>query len=258
MKLSYQSIAKTETGFTYTNQDAIAISSDKFLYALSDGAGAEGQNTDAWALHLVNSVMLQNCSIFNKPDFENWYIATQKTFTKIQPAYATLAAVSLQNNKWHTCSYGDSGIFIFDKNYHLKYKNINQLFDYTYDPYLLCNNEPFTANKLITHCIPYQLGDILLMATDALSQWIYMLFALQNKLYEKEVLEVYESPYSLGNLIEQNMNWIKQNNNYTTLPKLIQLIKQKLIDKDTFSSFTQTLLYNQCIAFDDYTLLIAH
>lgn len=257
MKVQFQSVAKQEEGYIYTNQDAARYDLVKQIFAISDGAGGEGQNADAWAQHLVTRIIDTPYVMMNIEQFSTWFMDTQSSFAQDTPAYATLAAAWVYDHKWYVLSYGDSGVYIYNKNHSLKYKNINHLYDYTYDPYLLCNKEAFAPRNLQLHTMPYDPKDILLLATDAISQWIYIQIALQKASMKPEITQVYDSPYALGNIVENNMQVHKEAITKTSPKQLIPFLKKQLMDTPTFYAFTQALFAQQCIAFDDYTLLIA-
>ena len=259
-----QSIAKRDGDYPSENQDF----AHPDLWALSDGAGGTGFYAAEWAEYLCQK--LPEIPFESKEAFSGWFeeirvpFFTQKraeatlSFPDILEDYdregssATLAVVwPLEGNHVRVLSYGDSMVFLFDAAGKLKRRTIPRLVQFTENPFLLNSNEPLLPEQLLWETWTIDPTDTLIMASDALSQWILIQYALHTPELLPEIDETLATPYGLGNLIIRCQEAHDSSSNF--LPVLSRL-NEACQSKNNFANFTRDLFQKGQLALDDYTL----
>ena len=261
-----QSIAKQDGDYPSQNQDF----AHPDLWALSDGAGGTGFYAAEWAESLCKN--LPETAFENKEALNEWFeeirvpFLTQKreeaalNFPDILEDYdregssATLVAVwPLEGNHVRVLSYGDSAAFLFDSAGKLKQRTILRLLQFTEDPFLLNSNESLLPEQLLWETWTIDPTDTLLMASDALSQWILIQYALRTPELQPEIEETLATPYGLGNLIIQCQ---KDHDDSAKFLQVLSRLTEACESENNFVDFTRELFQKGQLALDDYTLLL--
>lgn len=259
-----QSIAKQDGDYPSANQDF----AHPDLLALSDGAGGTGFYAADWAKNLCKE--LPTAPFADEAAFDEWFKQIRNPFFagKREEAAANfpdiledydregssatlLAAWPGEDRQWRVLSYGDSAAFLFDAAGKLKQRSIPKLVQFTEDPYLLHSNEPLLPEHLYWETWTIDQNDTLLMASDALSQWILIQYALHNPELATELEEVLKTPYGLGNQI------IRCREAHLNSPDFLPILRQlaeAVEDESSFQDFTRDLFQKGQLALDDYTL----
>jgi hypothetical protein len=277
----FQTIPKIDEGFAPTNQDAVRAAAG--YCALSDGAGGSGFVNEHWSRCLCDA--LPDVAFEDAAAFEAWYDAVRLDFFekhrqaidgakiaryKRHGSYATLVAAWQTDEQLQVLSYGDSGLFLFDKTGELKYRNINNLMDFTESPYLLNTVSPIIPQALLLENLSIASGDTLVLASDAVSQWILTQYLLrkaktdnyaenndvennaENNEAQAEIAAVLASPYNLGNLVENCEKSLSTDSFLNILEKM----EACLATEKAFKACCYDKYNREEMANDDYTLLM--
>ncbi len=260
-----QSVAKPEGDYLNRNQDA----AHSTRWALSDGAGGTGFFAADWAQHLCEHLPTEpfetNEAVYDwfeelrQPFFKAKREQAEQTFADILDDYeregssATLLAVwPLPQNVLQVLHYGDSAAFLLDREGRLKNCTAH-LMDFTEPPWLLHSNEGLLPEQLHLETWPVAEGDVLLMASDALAQWLLIQMALHDPTLRPELDAVLATPYGLGNQI---IGCQQQHDPNGSLPALLHHLGEVCETETAFRAFTTDLYQRGQLALDDYTLRI--
>jgi hypothetical protein len=268
----FQTIPKIDEGFAPTNQDAVRATAG--YCALSDGAGGSGFVNEHWSRCLCDA--LPDVAFEDAAAFEIWYEKVRFEFFeeyllvidgakiaryKRHGSYATLVAAWQTGEQLQVLSYGDSGLFLFDKTSELKYRNIKNLMDFTESPYLLNTVSPIIPQALLLESLSIASGDTLVLASDAVSQWILTQYLLRkaktdsdvaNNVAQAEIAAVLASPYNLGNLVENCEKSLSADSFLNILEKM----ETCLATETAFKACCYDKYNRAEMANDDYTLLM--
>ena len=259
-----QSIAKRDGDYPSQNQDF----AHPDLWALSDGAGGTGFYAAEWAEYLCRK--LPETPFESKEAFSEWFEGIREPFLTLKRAEATLnfpdiledynregssatlvVVWPLEGNHVRVLSYGDSAAFLFDSAGKLKQRTIPRLVQFTEDPYLLNSTEPLLPEQLLWETWTLDLNDTLLMASDALSQWILIQYALHTPELQPEIEETLATPYGLGNLIIRCQEAHDSSSDFLTV---LSRLTEACQSENNFANFTRELFQKGQLALDDYTL----
>jgi hypothetical protein len=245
-----------------------------YAFALSDGAGGTGIFANRWAKRLVESVPKQPLHTIEETtqwllgfseeyisEIEHKVISNEISRTKfdLEGSYASFAAVwtyssETQSQYWFDwLTVGDSACFIYDKqNKTLKIQPyLENPIQFTYSPNLIncfdtnIPSESFCAGKKE----PLN-GKIVLLASDALAQFIYFQYLVR---HNKTVLEEFQQkPSPLKGIVS---NTLVSYNTELSFEDLLYLLKGQLTDENNFKTFLYQLCDSHIIAHDDYSLI---
>ncbi len=265
-----QSIAKRDNQGIIPNEDRFRLENP---IAVSDGAGGAGLFTGEWAEYLCNHLPVEPISTFEL--FTGWINSIWEPFcNNHQPvaesrgigakflsdgSWATLVSVWLPESNdlpFRWLAYGDSTIFVFDleaKN--LDFCSVRDINLYNESPFLInWKEDPLPAGFSCGEFILNK-NQIILLASDAMSQYILLGYLLQHKSESaKEQLDLLAAS---GSRLLVQLAKMKIAPNATlffddTLPKLIE----SLHSNENFQTLTNNLKQQGHLAFDDYTLLL--
>ncbi|KAB7725993.1 hypothetical protein F5984_25385 [Rudanella paleaurantiibacter] len=259
----WQSVAKPDGDYVPHNQDA----AHPVRWFLSDGAGGTGFFAADWARHLCEHLPAKPFQTkeavtewFEKlrvPFFNAKRSEAAQSFSDILDDYdregssATLLAVwPIANKQIQVLHYGDSAAFLLDRQGHLKQRT-TALIDFTEPPWLLHSNESLLPEHLHLNIWPVAEGDTLLLASDALAQWLLIQFTLREPALQPELDAVLATPYGLGNQI---IYCQQQHEPALTLPDLLHHLAEMCATEAAFCTFTTNLYQRGQLALDDYTL----
>ena len=260
-----QSVAKPDGEYQSRNQDA----AHPTLWAVSDGAGGTGFFAADWSQHLCAQLPTEPFEDklavigwfegLREPFFRAKRVQAEQTFADILDDYeregssaTLLAAWPLADDGLRVLHYGDSAVFLLDQHGHLK-RHTTDLMAFTESPYLLHSNESLLPEHLRLDTWAVAEGDVLLMASDALSQWLLIQIALRDATLQPQLQAVLETPYGLGNQI---IYCQQQHDPALTMPHLLQRLNEVCSDETAFRDFTTDLYQRGQLALDDYTLRI--
>ncbi len=170
----------------FTKPSIIKKSDSIIRVAIADGA-TESSFSKEWANLLTNKYTNNNFNLrdkdYVKELIKEWELKISDSnlswfgVEKLSMgAFSTFLGLylDLENNKWSTESIGDSCLFIIREGKLLKSFSIENSSEFNSNPYLLSskeeNNESLEKNIKNTNGTLLA-GDILIMATDALSNW---------------------------------------------------------------------------------------
>lgn len=259
-----QSTAKQDGDYPSANQDF----AHPYLLALSDGAGGTGFYAADWAKNLCEELPTEPFA--DKAAFDEWFERIRILFFAVKREEAAanfpdiledydregssatlLAAWLVEARQLRVLSYGDSAAYLFDVAGKLKQRTIPKLVQFTEDPYLLHSNELLLPEQLYWETWTIDQNDTLLMASDALSQWVLIQYALHNPDLASELEEVLKTPYGLGNHI---IRCREKHDNTTDFLPILHRLAEACKDESSFKDFTRNLFQKGQLALDDYTL----
>lgn len=253
------------------NEDKFHLSNDEKFISVSDGAGGFGLFANEWASCLTNNINVQH--IGTKEIFENqlkklkinYFNEKEEWLNENNPEYlekffregsaATYVGVHLREDisVCRAIAYGDSAFFLYrPKNNRLIASNVN-LETYIQYPYLIdCIDSEINKDQLFFEDIEYQMGDVLIMASDAIAQYLLINFMLSNPDYSFTINQFLNYPHNLANFINANLQ-MQSNTSSAFIGLIVELFQ---FDEIGFQEFIKGLLSKQCIAIDDYTLIL--
>jgi serine/threonine protein phosphatase PrpC len=253
------------------NEDKFHLSNDEKFISVSDGAGGFGLFANEWASCLVDQINIQH--IGTKEIFGNqlkqlkidYFNQKEEWLNENNPEYlekffregsaATYVGVHFREDVsvFRAIAYGDSAFFLYRPlNNSLIASNVN-LETYIQYPYLIdCIDPEIDPAQLFFEDIEYQKGDVLILASDAIAQYLLINFMLSNPEYSNTINQFLNYPHSLANFINANLEI--QANSSSPFISLIEKLFQ--FNQEDFQDFIKELQLNQCIGTDDYTLIL--
>ncbi len=251
-----------DNGIARLNEDAIRISDKQVV--ICDGAGGIGILADQWAQILAKNVPekpFKNVESIDKwiagfwEKFYNTHIKTVqndpwklKKFEE-EGSLATLSALwQLKKNEFIYQSYGDSALFIYNKeDGTLKIQdNLLSINSFTANPALInWQTEHLNPDNFYVQEIELHEHEEIIMATDGMSMYIYATYlAFSNNIGEKitetkmqEIVNYYKK-----NAISDFKQWISE-------------LKNTLNNEKVFTKLTTDWHKNKALPNDDYTLV---
>lgn len=273
-KVSFEKLVaiSLSKGSPEENEDKFHLRPDEGFISLSDGAGGYGLFADDWATQLTQNITPLH--ITTKNDFQNnlrnlkieYFNQKELWLTENSPEYlekffregsaATYIAIHFREDvpQFRAIAYGDSAFFCYRPSTNtLIGSNIINLSVYTQYPVLFdCVDPEIEEKKLFFEYIDYQKGDILLVASDAIAQYLLIEFMLQNEIYASELETYLNYPHALANYIYA----IKEQRNINPI-SFTDLINQFFnFSSADFLAYFQTQQTAHTIAQDDYTLIL--
>lgn len=257
--------AQTLTKFgEKNNEDSFAIH-DNF-YVLSDGAGGLGMFAKEWADTLTHN--LKHFTDFNTLETEIHqlkiqFYEKQENFLEHHREYfadkfftegsaATLVLAGCIENSIHLISYGDSGVFAYNKQTKSLTTNLNADILSSYPELINCISSNIHSNKWYHKVLCLAKVDYLILASDAVAQYLRLVYAVNHN--EKDFLE---QLYSLKTAISSKVEFfLKHKAVLPCFDELIQRCIHALASSDTFEQFCKELHEKQFLDYDDYTLMI--
>jgi len=273
-EIERQSIEKPES-YTYSdtnklrkNEDRIIIrerNKDSVIFGVADGAGSSGIYCGEWAHHILTNIIkekpIQDCKTLNDwlnilaHNFYSEYkekgndIDVKNKFIK-EGSYCSLLTGWLKHRTkgkyiLETTIYGDSTLFIFQKNGALKsiypYESVSK-FDTA--PHLISLKHDAIQDHFIYQSIEIDYTDIIIAASDGFSKFLltqYLLFTNNNRLLT--INNKYLS--QLDQAHKYNHDFIY----------LLGIIKDKLKKTEDFRSFVKELYVGELIPNDDCSVI---
>jgi len=269
-----QSIEKPES-YTYSdtnklrkNEDRIIIrerNKDSVIFGVADGAGSSGIYCGEWAHHILTNIIknepIQDCKALNDllnmlaHNFYSEYkekgndIDVKNKFIK-EGSYCSLLTGWLKHSTkgkylLETTIYGDSTLFIFQKNGELKniypYESVSK-FDTA--PHLISLKHDAIQEHFIYQSIEIDETDIIIAASDGFSKFLltqYLLFTNNEKLLA---------------LNKKYLSQLDKNQMYNhDFIYLLGIIKDKLKKNEDFRLFVKDLYVRELIPNDDCSVI---
>ena len=267
MKAIGQSIVKAnndvfENGKNRKNEDALFVS--KQVTAISDGAGGVGILADEWSKTLVtnipdkpfiNAKSIDKWVSFFWEDFYNSHLEELKEdpwkIRKFEEegSLATLSALwQVGENKFEYRSYGDSAMFVFNKNTgELKIQNnLKPVNSFTASPPLInWQTEHLPEEYFFPQSIELNSDEEIILATDGIAMyihgaWLIYKDAVDDGISESKMQKIVD--YFGANPITDFAKWILQ-------------LKKALNSGKTFNKLTKDWYKHRCLPNDDYTIV---
>ena len=179
-------------GQQQVNEDSVRAGGN--LMAVSDGAGGGGIYADRWSAYLVGHLPDEPITSFSGlnawvdgiwEEFFNLYeqeamkrgsLTLQKFYD--EGSFATLAAAWISGNKCRWIAYGDSVVFHYCQSSRRLQHSFTSLVDFNKPPYLISLHHPLLEAGFRAGEYELCRGDVVMCASDALSHYILMEYAL--------------------------------------------------------------------------------
>ena len=272
--IRHQTIAKQDGDFESKNEDSVKII-DTSLLVLSDGAGGTGVEAHRWSRYLVDKTPIKPFKDFQ--EFSTWldsiwetYFQEIKTDLEQNQAHAlnkfydegssaTLAIAWIDPKKRliNAFAYGDSMIFLFQPKKKAFKTNIPKLSTFLQNPMLINSNNPPTADGAFLESWHYEKGDILLVASDTISQYLLTAYFMnsQDPSILDDISQVVSSPYRLGTYVSNIEKTFEKDK--LTWDKIIENLWTVLEENTFFKEFTDFLRSTEQLGLDDYSIVFA-
>jgi serine/threonine protein phosphatase PrpC len=262
-----QSIGKSDSFGQMQNEDYILYDKKKRLICLADGAGGMGIFSAEWAKHVCDnlparpfdSVMMMNAWLESiwEPFFERMNPEAEKRNLAAkffsEGSLCTLAvAWQLDENAWQTCVYGDSVLLVFNrKTKRITYSSMESILGFCNDPYLLSWQRPADANGFISANLTINPDDILLLASDAMAQYILFSYAM---VYQPIIFtELRRQSNRLSGLAK--IIYQEKADNLSFYNDVLKPLLYAVRINHTFISTTKELMKAKLLASDDFSLI---
>ncbi|NOX48740.1 MAG: hypothetical protein GXO89_17360, partial [Chlorobi bacterium] len=211
MKTIGQSVVKAnndvyENGNKRKNEDALFISEQ--IIAISDGAGGVGILADEWSKTLVNNIpdkpfksaknIDEWVSLFWEEFYNEYLEELNGDSWKIRKfeeegSLATLSALwEVGKSKFEYRSYGDSAMFVFNRNTgELKIQNnLKPVNSFTASPPLInWQTEQFSEEYYYSQSIEIDSDEEIILATDGIAMYIHAAWLVYKDAINEEILE---------------------------------------------------------------------
>ena len=253
-------------GENSVNEDA-ALLTDEVL-AVSDGAGGGGLYAEKWSRYLLDK--LPKTPLTSADDLDNWIdgiwqpfydecetAAKQQGGLTLQKFYdegsfATLAAVwKVSDTQYKWLTYGDSVAFCYNKKTDVMEYSISGLTTFNDAPFLINFLDKINPQGVTTGSFEISGDSVLIVATDALSHYILMMYMLSHKdLYANELQRAIKSA-------TKNSNFILA---VSSLPKIDfynDVIKKLFLSDYNLKRHLTKLYKDGLLALDDYSVVVA-
>ena len=252
-------------GENAVNEDSVLLTDD-FL-AVSDGAGGGGLFAEKWSAYLLKKLPptpLTSAEALDawvdgiwQPFYDEYEaVAKQQGGLTLQKFYdegsfATLAAVwKSPDNIYKWLTYGDSAVFHYNCATDVLECSISALTDFNAPPFLINFLDKINPQGVITGSFEISSDSVLIVATDALSHYILMMYMLSHKdLYANELQRAIKSA-------TKNSNFILA---ASTLPKIdfyTDVIKKLFLSDYNLKRHLTKLYKDGLIALDDYSVVV--
>jgi hypothetical protein len=270
LEIRHQSIGKPEGEYHSPNEDAIGVSLDSKVLALSDGAGGSGVEAHQWSQYLIQHLPDQPILEFAalekwqeeiwEPYFERINAELQTTnpdaLAKLvkEGSSATLVAAWLQDDEVKLMAYGDSVCMHFAATQKLRDCNL-KLRDFLHSPFLLNCNEPPLTDGFWAQTRQLEPGDHLLLASDAIGQFIlgYCACLDQDTPLAEGFKEILDSPFRSSVLLTGMQKYLVDNPGASSL---LDMLWDAVESPAKFRSFTNEKLEAGLLGLDDYSLIM--
>ncbi len=267
MKAIGQSVVKAnndvfESGKRRKNEDSLFISEQ--IIAISDGAGGVGILADEWAKTLVENIpdkpfeKAKNIDEWISSLWEKFYNSHLDQLNEdpwkikkfeVEGSLATLSALwQVGENKFEYRSYGDSAMFVFNKNTgKLKIQNnLKSINSFTASPPLInWQTEQLSSEYFYSQKIELNNDEEIILATDGIAMYIHGAWLVYKNAPNEEILESKMQKivdYFRANPIKDFTKWISQLENASG--------SKKALTKITKDWYKSSFLPN-----DDYTIV---
>ena len=246
------------------NEDSIKKSSK--LIAVSDGAGGGGIFADKWSQYLMQNLSDSPISSFECMDkwvdsiWEEFYKQYEKEARKLgsielskfydEGAFATLAAIWINDKKGNWISYGDSVVFCYNPKTKELASSIETLSSFNNAPYLISCNESLEPSGFKSGIFKNINDCILFCASDALAHYILASYRASSIEYKALFEEAVSAKSKNSNFIKAILQNEKLDFEKDVLHKLIRCSKNKA----NFKKHMEKLQREGKIAIDDYSI----
>lgn len=236
---------------------------------VSDGAGGCGLYSDEWSKYLVENLPKES-SIETFEDFDSWIDSIWESFYQEHEArakqgdglllgkfynegsYATVASAWLVSDKickW--CTYGDSVVFHYNKESGILCHSFTKLSDFANPPMLVSCKEPLEESGFYHGTFDVDEQSLIFIASDALSHYILMMYAIKNKyLYQADLLEEKNQKSNNSNLL-----CAAELLDYDFFEDVISVLQNCSNSRETFEIKMKELNALGVLDIDDYTLV---
>ena len=251
-------------GENSVNEDA-ALLTDEFL-AVSDGAGGGGLYAEKWSRYLLDK--LPKTPLTSADDLDNWIdgiwqpfydeceaAAKQQGGLTLQKFYdegsfATLSAVwKVSDTQYKWLTYGDSVVFHYNKETGVLEYSISGLKEFNNPPYLINFLDKIKPEGVKTGSFEISNDSVLIVATDALSHYILMMYMLTHSdLYAAELNQALSAA-------TKNSNFIRAAQSLQKIDFYTDVINKLFLSDYNLTRHLARLYKDGLIAFDDYSMV---
>lgn len=247
------------------NEDAAHIG-DSFM-AVSDGAGGGGLFAEKWSQYLLQH--LPNQPITTADELDSWVdgiwqpfydecevsaknlggLTLQKFYD--EGSFATLAAVwQVSDTQFKWLTYGDSVVFHYRKDTDILEYSISGLTAFNDAPFLINFLDKINPQGVNTGSFEISSDSVLIVATDALSHYILMMYMLSHKdLYANELQRAIKSA-------TKNSNFILAASSLPKIDFYTDVIKKLFLSDYNLKRHLTKLYKDGLLALDDYSVVV--
>ena len=267
LRIASQSVVKADNDLFANNverlnEDALFIGDN--LFAIADGAGGTGILANKWAEKLLSCIPVKP---FQSPKaLNNWILGFWEDFYiehistlqhdhwqlnkfEDEGSSATLASIwHLAGNNFEYNSYGDSALFIYNKQSGTLriQQNLASINSFTGSPPLLnWKSEEIDEKHFYREKFMLEPDEIAILATDGIAMYIYGAYLTCTNTIKEEIQE---------RKMQSIVNYFRKNPP-DDFKSLMQIIHSSLNSKESFSQLTRDWHKNKCLPNDDYTLI---
>lgn len=262
-------LAKREPNPLCEDSSRIVLARNKLL-AVSDGAGGGGLYADKWSKYLMDNLTADK-EIEDAEGLDTWISHIWEPFykkyeleaQKMSPwhinkfydegSFATLVAIwGRKKNMYNWIAYGDSVAFHYSKKNKKLYYSIDHLKDFANAPYLINCKDELKLDGFRKGSFDVDKGDYVFVASDALSHYIIMMYAVLNReKYQKELDGVIALGLRSASYINQALSTTKKD----FFKEILKPLILASYNNKSFAKYIDTLLRNSLIAADDYSIV---
>lgn len=267
LRIAGQSVAKADNdlfanNMERINEDALFIGNN--IFAIADGAGGTGIMANKWAEKLLSCIPDKP---FESPRALNVWISGfwedfyKEHLSSLQQDHwqlnkfedegssATLSAIwQLSHNNFEYNSYGDSALFIYNKqNGTLRIQqDLISINSFTGSPPLLnWKSEEIEEKHFYREKFTLKPDEVAILATDGMAMFIYGAYLTCTNAIKEEIQE---------RKMQSIVNYFRENT-LSDFKSLLQSIHSALNSKESFSQLTRDWHKNKCLPNDDYTIV---
>lgn len=242
---------------------------DEGCIALSDGAGGCGLYADRWSKYLVTKLD-KNKPIESYEQLDTWVDGIWQAFYDeceaearrgdamllnkfySEGSCATLvAAWLLQDNQCHWLAYGDSLLFVYNRERGELWHSFTSLADFDKSPYLISCKDPLTEQGFSRGVISLDENSIIFAASDALSHFILMMYQVSKRSeYQEEIDALMHSHNSSSHLVQ-----VAQAMSYRFYEDIIEPLIASTASETAFARQMRSWYDSGLLELDDYTIV---
>jgi hypothetical protein len=258
------SISKFEV--PHTNEDAI-ITKDN-LFAIADGAGGYGIFADEWSRYLLSNLpgeAIKDYVAFQSWISDIWELFYNKKESEIyqydgfvqnkfykEGSCSTLVACWIEEEYVYWIKYGDSALFIYDKENNSLGSWPKKVMDFQKNPYLI--NWKEEVKETAFEYGKVQMKDqLIFLASDTLACYLLLSYKILHNVKDEDMDELRKNNLAIGNQYNACLDIINKGACFYD-----DIVKPLILNADSekdFTNYIKTLVALEVIQPDDYSFI---